>query len=183
MQRFFPSLRELDHFTHSLDSLTVDDQCQHCSRTDQWISHGYVCNKSGEKVGKRILCGSRYGKQGCGRTRQLYLQHLIPQRRYTLSKLLTLIVALIKGCTVEQAYYQAIGHDHSAHRQAWRWLNALWARMSRLRAELASPPDSGAPPAQYRSRRLSILLSTLSHWLSRFPDKQVIQAHLQERFC
>tara|TARA_R110001592_G_C13144876_1_gene747645 strand:- start:227 stop:1258 length:1032 start_codon:yes stop_codon:yes gene_type:complete len=128
MQRFFSSLCELDLFTHSLDSLTFDFSCQHCSRNDQWVSHGYVCKQSGEKVGKRILCARRYGKQGCGRTRQLYLQDIIPQRRYTLSKLLAFIAALIKGLTVEQAYYHAAGHDHGSHRQAWRWLNALWAQ-------------------------------------------------------
>jgi len=183
MQRFFSSLCELDRFTHSLDSLTLDDRCQHCFQTDQWVSHGYLYKQSGEVVGKRILCAQRYGKQGCGRTRQLYLQHAIPQRRYTLSKLLTFIIALIKGATVEQAYYQAIGHDHGSHRHAWRWLNALWTRMSRFRAAFTRLPDPDSPTTQYRSRRLSILLSILSHWLARFPDKQVIQVHLQERFC
>lgn len=183
MQRFFSSLSELDHFTYSLDNLASENQCEHCSRNDQWVSHGYVWKKSGEKAGKRILCGKRYGKRGCGRTRQLYLQHVIPQRRYSLSRLLIFILTLIRGATVEQAYFRAVEHSYSEHRQAWRWLRALWTQMSRFRAALVLPPAPGASPVRYRSRRLSILLTTLREWLLRFPDQHAIQVILQERFC
>lgn len=183
MQRFFSSLVEMDQFTHSLDNLTSDNQCKHCSRNDQWVSHGYVRKKSGEKAGKRILCGKRYGKLGCGRTRQLFLQHIIPQRRYTLPKLLTFVLALIRGATVEQAYNYTVGHDHFEHRQAWCWLQALWMQMSRFRPALAITPDPGSSSIRYRSRRLSILLTTLKDWLRHYPDQPSIQVALQDRLC
>jgi len=183
MQRFFSSLYELDQFTRSLDSQPSIVPCRHCSRTDQWISHGYVYKFSGEKVGKRILCGKRYGKQGCGHTFQLYLRHIIPQRRYTLSELMAFILALVNGATVEQAFHQALQHSLFEHRQAWRWLNALWQRMGRFRASVATvPPVQGAARPRCRSRRLTLLLSTLGEWLRGFPDRLAIQVLRQERF-
>ena len=126
MQRFFSSLCELDQFSFSLDNPKHDNHCQHCARNDQWVSHGYLYKSSGEKIGKRILCAKRYGKLGCGHTRQLYLQQFIPQRRYCLNKLVSFILSLIRGATVEHAYFDAVGHHHGSYRQAWRWLKALW---------------------------------------------------------
>jgi len=182
MQRFFASLRDMDYFSRSLDCLSKHP-CSHCQRNDQWVSHGYVYKQSGEKVGKRILCGKRYGKRGCGHTRQLYLQHIIPQRRYTLSQLLAFVCALIRGLTVERAYVEAVGHTHSSHRQSWRWLSALWARMSCFRNEVPGSSRSDWSSLRCRSRRLSILLSTLKHWLIQVPDKRSVQCCWQRRFC
>jgi len=182
MQRFFSSLCHLDHFSLSLDSMSKQ-HCSHCNQNDQWISHGYVYRQSGEKVGKRILCAKRYGKRGCGRTRQLYLQHVIPQRRYSLSKLVAFVCALIRGLTVERAYIEAVGHAHSSHRQAWRWLSALWARMSYFRSEVYSLFDTGLSSRPYRSPRLAILMSTLASWMRLLPDKRTFQLNRQRRFC
>lgn len=180
MQRYFFSLSELEQFTYSLDCLSPDNQCQHCSRNDQWVSHGYVYKQTGEKIGKRLLCAKRYNKQGCGRTRQLYLQNIIPQRRYPLSTLLTFILSLIRGATVEQAYFRAIGHEHSSHRQAWRWLDALWRRIGWFRSRR---PETDVEPVRRRSRRLSLLLSTLNEWWHQCPDKNGCQRQAQQHFC
>ncbi|MEW4368047.1 hypothetical protein, partial [Aliikangiella maris] len=39
-------------------------------------------------VGKQMICSQRYGRSGCGRTRQLYLQQVVPGRHYLLTTLL-----------------------------------------------------------------------------------------------
>lgn len=183
MQQFFSSLVELEQFSLSLNSHSTSNSCPHCCQNDQWVSHGYLYKQTGEKVGKRILCAKRYGKQGCGRTRQLYLQQVIPGRRYTLSTLLAFVLALIHGATVEQAYFKALGHEYQSPRQAWRWLNALWSQMSVFRGEVVDLPDLSSKSIRRRSRRLSVLLSTLRDWWHYCSDKWSIQCCCQARFC
>lgn len=181
MPLFFPSLCEIDRFSFSFDCLS-QLTCAHCHRCDQWISHGYLYRLGGVKVGKRLLCAKRYGKSGCGRTRPLYLQHIIPKRRYTLSTLLALIYALLKAQTVEQAYAEAVGHSNYSHRQAWRWLSALWRLMPCFRNEIPKPDYSLLETFPHRSQRLSMLLSTLKLWLSQMSDPLSIQRYWQRRF-
>lgn len=181
MQHFFLSLNVIEQQTASLN-LTQTMICPVCCQSDQWISHGYLYKKSGQTVGKRILCSRRYGKSGCGHTQSLYVDDVIPQRRYTLSVLLAFVNTLVEGNTVEHAYYQAIGHTHSSPRQAWRWLNSLWANMSRFRLW---PVCSSFTESimQSRSRRLTLLLNTLHPYLTRLPQPQRIQHDMQCRFC
>ena len=104
MQLFFYSRDALEHFTSSLDTLPPENACQHCSGNNHWVSHGYIRKQSGDIAGKRILCSQRYSKKGCDKTSPLYLQHIAPQRRYTLTELIPFVLSLIKGLTVEQAY-------------------------------------------------------------------------------
>ncbi len=183
MRMFFPSFAEINPFFRSLNRLTLT--CQHCCQNDQWVAHGYLYKKSGEseRVGKRLLCGKRYNKKGCGRTVALYLQHIIPQRHDKLPHLAIFVLALIKANTVEQAYFLAVGHQYGSHRQAWRWLNSLWSLLGVFRAGLTLPPDSGIPPLPHRSRRLALLVSTLRDGLQKFPSINDIQCIRQARFC
>lgn len=55
-------------------------------------------------MGKRIVCCRRFGKDGCGRTLQLYLDHIVPQRHYNLLTLIAFIVGMLKGRSVHHAY-------------------------------------------------------------------------------
>lgn len=180
MQRYFFSLSELDQFTASLNSHPQSNACSHCHRNDQWISHGYVYEQSGQTIGKRILCAKRYRKHGCGRTRQLYLHQRLPHWRYPLTVLLSFIHALLQGMTVEGAYGHALGHQHSEPRQAWRWLNALWRRVGWFRSVV---PDKLIITVRRRTRRLTVLVSTLQAWWRYWPDKPAIHVTLQARFC
>ena len=111
-----------------------------------------------------------------------YVDDVIPQRRYTLSILLVFVNTLVGGNTVEHPYYQAIGHTHSSPRQAWRWLNSMWANTSRFRLW---PVCSSFTESimQSRSRRLTLLLNTLHPYLTRLPQPQRIQHDMQCRFC
>jgi hypothetical protein len=128
----------------------------------------WLCLLPGREItGKRLVCGRRYGKNGCGRTQQLYLGDVLPHRRYRLSVLMAFITRLIQGMAVRCAYHAALGHAIYEPRQAWRWLNALWAGMPRWRTGL---PSLNSAVRHYRSRRLSVLLNALTAWFSRFPS-------------
>jgi hypothetical protein len=180
MQQFFSSFSKLEAFSHSLN--TLSHTCRHCACSDQWISHGFIYRQAGIQVGKRILCAKRYGKLGCGRTFALYLAAFIPERRYSLSAIWAFVLSLIQDFSVAQAYFSAVGHGHFSHRQAYRWLNALYANVGLFRCQL---PFASAHSISvvHRSTRLSILLTTLSAWLNYFPDKFDIQIQLTQRFC
>lgn len=165
MQSFFPSLNTLEQYTSSLNSLAHTTTCTHCLKSDQWVSHGYVYQQHSRRqatiVGKRILCSRRYGKSGCGRSRQLYLQHVLPRRRYSMSTLITFVVLLAKGMSVVQAYRKATARQHCEARHAWRWLRALYAQLGPWRSLLRRRPSATPNNTRRRSRRLTILLPTL----------------------
>lgn len=182
MQRFFSSLAVIEQLTSKLNSTAIRHSCPNCNQSDQWVSHGFLYKKPGDKAGKRILCGNRYGKSGCGRTQPLYLDDVMPQRRYRLSVLLAFVLSLFKGATVEQAYYQAIGHHYSSPRQAWRWLNSLWHNMSVFRSRLTSSALVD-DLISVGSRRLRLLLNTLHPCLANCVKPDVIQRSMQCRFC
>ncbi|MEM7421696.1 MAG: hypothetical protein AAF364_18540 [Pseudomonadota bacterium] len=182
MQLFFSSLQELERFTHSLQSLPKDNTCEHCNRNDQWVSHGYVYKqRSLDKrgiAGKRIVCARRFGKLGCGRTRQLYLNNIVPKRHYLLSVILTFIAELIRGKSVQPAYHQALGHDHYSPRQAWRWLDALMQRLPLCRLHIKSAQESQLPHAGWRTNRQKVLLPSLK----ALSQKESLQTYLQQAF-
>ena len=182
MQRFFSSLAVIEQLTSSMNHSGIRHICPICRKSDQWVSHGFLYKKPGDKAGKRVLCGKRYGKSGCGHTQPLYLDDVLPQRRYKLSVLLAFVLSLFKGATVEQAYYQAIGHQHSSPRQAWRWLNALWANMGKFRSRTTSsePPEALITGS---SRQLTVLLNTLHQCLEQCAEHVIIQRVMQCRFC
>lgn len=167
--QIFSSRSALEQFTFSLNSLSSDNACTHCGKNDQWVSHGYIFKASPGHhdpiAGKRILCSNRYGRSGCGRTRQLYLDDVIPHRQYRLSVVTAFIQALLGGIQVEQAYRDAIGSILKDARHAWRWINDFfktlptWRTLDALsfRAEQAQRTI-----AKKRSHRLATLLPTLS---------------------
>lgn len=183
MQVFFSSLAELESFTRRLQALPKEHACQHCPHNDQWVSHGYVyrqCpNHQSRIVGKRIVCCRRFGKLGCGRTRQLYLKSYLPRCHKRLSVVLAFITQLIRGASVQSAYDSALGHDYYEPRQAWRWLNVLQQKLGLFR--LHASPRSETPLFDFAhgSRRLSVLLPTLSRlWQAGHLPSQLQQAFL-----
>lgn len=186
MQVFFSSMASIEHFTHSLGTITPDNACEHCSQNDQWVSHGYVYRQQTmaqrHAVGKRILCSQRYGKEGCGRTRQLYFANIIPKRHYCMQTLAAFILLLCKGLSVTQAYRDARNDQHRDPRQAWRWLNALTAQLGRLRTSLCKRADVEVVHFHHRSRKLAVLLPTLHAIFHLHPDGSTIQPQQQQRF-
>ena len=185
MQRFFSSLFELDVFTQSFDSLNSNQTCQHCACSNSWVSHGFIYRQSGLKVGKRILCANRYGKTGCGRTLALYLADFIPNRRYSFSVIWAFILSLLQGSTVEQAYYLALGHCHFSHKQAYRWLNALYAQLGFFRSWLARFNSNlfDGCYVHFRSARLTVLLPTLATLAHRFVNNNLGKVMMAKKYA
>lgn len=182
MQLFYSTMTELNFFTLSVNSLLFNQPCLHCHCSDQWVSHGFNYNQAGQVRGKRIVCCARFGKRGCGRTILLYLSHVLPKRRYLLITLFQFIQSLINGNTVEAAYINAVGHIHHCHRQAYRWLSSLYAKLGDFRVCLGqhSSPVNIVP---HRTSQLSSLISTLKVMVSHFPDLSVFQQKINQVFC
>lgn len=183
MQRFFSTLSELEFFSLSVNSLLFNQPCPHCHKCNQWCSHGYRYNQAGEIRGKRIICCARFGKRGCGKTIALYLSHVLPQRRYCLKVVVCFIQALLHGATVERAYHDAVQHNHSSHRQAYRWLNGLYAKLGLLRSQCPPAPDKRDSFIHSCSNRLTALLSTMAAFIQQWPDLSQLQIRLNQRLC
>jgi hypothetical protein len=118
-----------------------------------------------EISGKRIICCNRYGKSGCGHTRQLYLQNIIPKRQYTLTVVIAFIKTLLSNAHIEEAYIQSTGKITEA-RHAWRWIKDLFKKLPRWRALI--PRSTEKSKHSYSPERLNILLSTLKQLLGTF---------------
>jgi hypothetical protein len=169
MQIFFPTIHSINQFTSSLKGLTDQYACFHCSKHNQWVAHGYVYKQLSisdrQAVGKRILCANRYGKAGCGHTRQLYLQSIIPHRRYGVATLAMFIGLLLQGFGVTQAYRQATQKGDINRRQGRRWIQSLFYKLGYFRSLLLRQPSTVSPevtpPSPTHCRRLQLLLPTL----------------------
>lgn len=185
--RFFSSIESLDTFTYSLPcSLSSKDACQHCKKNNQWVSHGYTYKKAPHHQrisGKRIVCSNRYGKSGCGRTRQLYLADVIPRRRYTLSVIITFIRALLANNTVEGSYLLAIQATGIETRHAWRWLRDLFKQLPRWRSCLPLGHERFIPCRSSRTRQhLLPTLERLIHSFHQHGIERVQLTHQREFF-
>ena len=183
----FLSRLALDNFTYSLDSpLSPDNACTHCGKNDQWISHGYVYKDSSsdgiQVAGKRILCSDRYGRAGCGHTRQLYLADVIPRRQYRLSAVIAFIKALLVGALVEPAYLDAIGSTAKEARHGWRWIKDFLKSLAGWRILSSKPVETFVAPQ--RSHDLTVLLPTLERLVngSILSTIHSIQLHCQRAF-
>ncbi len=135
-------------------------------------------------AGKRILCSNRYGRVGCGRTRQLYLADVIPQRHYSLAVVIAFIQTLLAGSHVEHAYLNAVAatqYTLKAARHAWRWLTALFKQLSLWRTYL----DKSSERVVYSgpSTSLKHLLPTLDVLLTcQHTTLSDYQHHFQRAF-
>ena len=176
----------MDHASFSLDSQPLSDStCPHCGKTNQSVSHGYVYKWTSdhhrEVVGKRILCSRRYGRSGCGRTRQWYLADVVPQCQYRLSVFIAFIHALLAGDAVETAYTKTIVPSPNEPRQAWRWLQRFMKQLPRWRSCLSLTDETFE--VKQRSSPLKKLLPTLKALSNKFDGLDNIQYQWQQCFC
>ncbi|MCU7850552.1 MAG: hypothetical protein KZQ89_21785 [Candidatus Thiodiazotropha sp. (ex Lucinoma kastoroae)] len=184
MRLFFPDLDTLHRFTLELDQHQETLTCHQCARCGQLVSHGFVYrkqrNSDKQPVAKRIFCSNRHGKTGCGRTRQLYLDHLIPRLSHTAAHLFVFLSALIAGFSISSAYCKA---THTPEpRNAYRWLQRAMRHLTRYRSLLKRPDDAAL--FVQRSRLLQLLLPTFNQLFSQpaFSHCQQVQAVLQQPF-
>jgi len=162
MKRFYPDFNAIDAFTLSLDYHQNELECTHCSKYNQFVSHGIIYKQRSrliaEKVGKRIFCSNRYGRTGCGRTFQLYVANEIPSFRYGAAHLFIFIASLIANHSISEAYIKATGQTE--YRNAWRWLSRLMLKLSEYRSFLKVRYDDYFNPPQSTPNSLKHLLPT-----------------------
>lgn len=180
MKRYFNDLETLNRFTLSLDCQAGSMCCQHCSKTDQFVSHGFVYKKhyhgKTRTVGKRLFCSNRSGHSGCGRTVRLYLVTEITRLHYTAAHITAFILALLVGHSTQQAYWAATQTIEPRH--AYRWLNKLQRKLVDYRALIH---NRLTPACRFTStsKQRCIVLSTLQRLFSQFGKLACIQYQRQ----
>jgi len=164
MRKFYDNYNSINQFTLSLDYHQNELECTHCSKHDQFVSHGIIYKQHSssfaEKVGKRIFCSNRYGRSGCGRTFQLYTAYEVPFFRYGAAHLFVFIAALIANQTICEAYMKATGQTE--YRNAWRWLSRLMLKLSEYRSYLKTRFDDGFASSHSTPKSLKHLLPTFN---------------------
>ena len=138
MKIYYASLDAIQQQTMQL----CHEQCNHCKQSHQLISHGFVYKKQAVAspelvIGKRVFCSDRDGRTGCGRTMRLYLDTTVRYLHYAGCSVVAFIMLLMDGMGVQRAYRQATGTEDP--RNAYRWLNKLWAQLSHYRSLLHQP--------------------------------------------
>ncbi len=186
MQKYFTDIESIDSFSLSLDYHQDVLHCAHCSRNDQFVSHGFVykqrSQKVRQKVGKRLFCSNRDGRSGCGRTYRLYVAEALPCLQYGATHLFVFLLALISHATVQQAYEKATGTQEP--RNAWRWLDKLQVKLVDYRCFLQRRANELSTQFRSRVRRLQILLPTVKRLFAVLDDCPCAhyQMHHQLRF-
>jgi len=163
MRTFFEDIHAIDQFTLSLGLHQAELQCVHCSKSDQFVSHGFIYKQRSqtlkEPVGKRIFCSNRHGRSGCGRTFQLYIAREMPSLHYGCAQLFVFVSSLFLNLSVVKAYQQATAQSNT--RNAWRWLKQLDRRLIDYREFLKVNVDNVMASFPTRTKPLQILLPTL----------------------
>jgi len=181
MKRYFDSLDTLNHFTLSLDCHTDSLCCQHCSKKDQLVSHGFVYKKQHQgktrTVGKRLFCSNRSGRSGCGRTVRLYLVTELSRLQYTASHLTTFVLALLDGSTIQHAYRVATQTTEPRH--AYRWLGKLQRKLIDYRVFVNTQPSHATCLFKTLTKQRRILLATLQTLFSAFGESACAQYQSQ----
>ena len=143
MQTFFQSIVDIEQYIEPYRR-AYELRCAHCDLLGHLVGHGFVYQQVSmdkrQVVGKRLVCSSRFGHAGCGRTVQLRLAEQLPNRQYSAIHLSVFIALLLANVSVVHAYQQATGQ--SSHRQAWRWLKALKTNLMQYRLALNTPLSS-----------------------------------------
>jgi hypothetical protein len=174
MKRFFKDFESIDKFSLSLDYHQNELTCAHCSKNDQFISHGIVYKQrsmlESDKVGKRLFCSNRYGRTGCGRTFQLYIASEIPHLLYTGAQVFVFISALLANMTLVESYLKAIGKPDNDPRNAWRWLDKLNRKLTDYRVWVKVRTNHHSLQFKYLNTRFRHLLPTLAHLISKIPE-------------
>jgi len=181
MKRYFDDIESLHRFTLSLDCQAEPICCQHCSKPDQLVSHGFVYKKQHHgktrTVGKRLFCSNRAGRSGCGRTIRLYLVTELSRLQYTTVHITAFLLALLGGHSTQQAYWAAT--RTAEPRNAWRWLNRLQRKLIDYRGFVHTKPSRSTCLFKAITKQRRILLSTLQTFFSTFGESACSQYQSQ----
>lgn len=164
MTYFFPDLKSLHDYTLTLDAQHRPPICSRCKQDNQFVSHGFVykpLNQGKRQItGKRLFCSDRSGRTGCGSTCQLYVSQTLPSFQHNALHLFIFLSALMLSLSIKEAYLEATGNPEP--RNAYRWLNKLQHKLIDYRAQLTVRTDAISNPFKVRTKRLELLLCTLS---------------------
>ena len=140
MTRFFDSMDEIERFSSELRYQSSSLTCKQCSSQRDFVSHGYVYRQlsinNRIKVGKRIICSNRFGRNGCGFSFRCLLNTRIPRLKYSAIEVFTFILMLLSKLSVKNSYQKATGAQ--SERQGWRWSNRLKQSQSFYRSVISS---------------------------------------------
>jgi hypothetical protein len=140
MTRFFDSMDEIERFSMELRFQSSSLICKQCSSQQDFVSHGYVYRQLSMdnriKVGKRVICSNRFGRNGCGFSFRCLLNIRIPRLKYSVIEVFTFILMLLSRLSVKNSYQKATGSDNE--RQGWRWSNRLKQSQSFYRSIVSS---------------------------------------------
>lgn len=169
MQLYYPDLTAIQQKTAQLEN----DRCIHCGHIHQLVSHGYIYKKISSQaepvaIGKRTICSKRYGRTGCGRTMQLYLDSRIRYMHYAGCIVVAFVWLLVAGNSISKAYQCATGIAEP--RNAYRWLNKLFLRLSDFRSLIHKPQLSDHVKNGTIQQRRQLLTSTFHALLNRFGE-------------
>lgn len=182
MQTFFENIETIHAFTLSLNYHQPSLQCEHCSKNDQFISHGFIYKQLSchlrQKVGKRIFCSNRNGHTGCGRTFRLYVMARIPRLQYSTAHLFIFLCSLLAHQSIQQAYETATGTEEP--RNAWRWLDKLHHKLIDYRCRLKCRSKFLYTAFASGTKRLHLLLPTITRLFSLLGDNPC--DHYQQAF-
>ena len=171
MQIYYPDLTAIQQMTMQLEN----ELCINCGKDHQLVSHGFIYKKIATStepvaVGKRTICSKRYGRTGCGRTMQLYLNSRVRYLHYAGCCVVAFACLLMAGVTISQAYQKVTGIKDP--RNAYRWLNKIFARLIDYRSLSHQPrldaADNASDGVVQPRRRL--LASTFRTLLGRFGE-------------
>ncbi|MBL1274945.1 MAG: hypothetical protein COB30_002545 [Ectothiorhodospiraceae bacterium] len=186
MKLFFDNIDSLDQFTHQLDRYNGSLSCQHCSKQNQFVPHGFVYKNQHikyadkkEPVGKRLLCSNRYGRSGCGRTLRLYLADYIPSLTRSSTQVTLFFLWLLSGSPI-QAAYQKSAHATDP-RNAYRWLTKCQAKLTTFRTFLSTRSFEFTDSFSKRTNRLQHLLPTVKRLHEKFGDSFAIRFQLERQ--
>lgn len=185
MRTYYPDLEAIAQQSTQLQN----EDCLHCGQTAQLVSHGFIYKKQGLAkallpVGKRLWCSTRFGRTGCGRTRQLYLDSTVNYLHYAGEVVVAFVAALMHGLGIAQAYQQVTGASSSRH--AYRWLRRLSLRLIDYRSVLGLAHFDHLADSLVRTMppERQLLAVSFTLLLQRFPTPlcAAYQAALQRSF-
>lgn len=170
MPKFYDNVDSLQQVTLNLDFYLEVFSCFYCSKSDQFVSHGFIYHsfKREEKniSGKRILCCNRRGRSGCGRTLSLYLKVKQPKYVYSSAHINVFFFLLLAGYSIPIAYQIATGCYEP--RNAYRWLERACLKLVEYRALLDQKTIKTIPLSRMHSLKFKVGLSTIKGLFSIF---------------
>lgn len=134
---FFENLASIEQFTRNLTFTRIDMSCPSCEKNNTFVSHGYLYKGKGDKLrvtGKRILCSTKRGLKGCGKTKALYLNNEIPKLHFDSQQVSEFFRLIYLGFFCYLAYLNVTNTQEPTN--AYRWVKRFKMNTGKFRTLL-----------------------------------------------